>query len=114
MPNQSLSHWTKRLRRDEMPVARRVGHGSSAWSLPMGVTSLRQPQDGAFASRTSPRQIKAHHDGSLLVEPEDAGLTGGTRSLMRRLIGLNVPKGAKPGHKTPASALLADTFTQAA
>ncbi len=114
MPNPSISNWTTRLRRNEIPVERRTGHGSNAWSLPMGVTSLRQPQDGAFVARTTPRQITPHHDGSLLVEPEDAGLTGGTRSLMRRLIGLNVPNAEKPERKTPSSALLAETFTQAA
>jgi len=114
MTDKSLSSWTKRLRRDENPVARRTGHGSSAWSLPLGVSALRQPQDGAFVPRTSPRHIPAHHEGVLLVEPEDAGLTGGTRSLMRRLIGLNVANSPTPERKAPNSALLADTFTQAA
>jgi len=80
----------------------------------MGVTSLRQPQDGASVARPSPRQITAHHDGSLLVEPEDAGLTGGTRSLMRRLIGLNIAAGVTPQCKKPVATLVTDTFTQAA
>lgn len=114
MPNPTLSNWSKRLRRDEIPVERRTGHGSSAWSLPMGVKPLRQPQDGASLQRTSPRHIPAHHDGTLLVEPEDAGLTGGTRSLMRRLIGLNIPKAPMPERKASSTALLADTLTQAA
>jgi hypothetical protein len=114
MPNQPLSNWTKRLRRNEIPVERRAGHGSSAWAAPVRGASLRQPQDGAVEPRTTPKRIPAHHNGSLLVEPEDAGLTGGTRSLMRRLIGLNVANHSRPDRKAPVSALAADTFTQAA
>jgi hypothetical protein len=114
MPNPTLSNWTARLRRNEIPVERRTGHGSNTWSLPMGVTSKRQPQDGAFVTRTAPRRVLEHPDGAFLHEPEDAGLTGGTRSLMRRLIGLNVGKDPKPERKATASALIADPYTQAA
>ena len=39
---------------------------------------------------------------SLRVEGEDAALTGMTRSLQRRLIGLNLPTAAKPAALRPA------------
>jgi hypothetical protein len=58
---------------------RRLSHGGSAWSLPRGTSSLRQPQDGASLAGMLSQ-----------LEPEDAGMTGGTRSLSRRLMGLNV------------------------
>ncbi len=58
---------------------RRMSHGGSAWSLPRGTNVLRQPQDGASMAGMSS-----------LLEPEDTGITGGTRSLSRRLLGLNV------------------------
>jgi hypothetical protein len=63
--------------------------------------SLRQPQDGAG----DPRMVAEIADAGALQqgprlngratrmqlnEPEDARLTGGTRSLMRRVMGLNV------------------------
>jgi hypothetical protein len=34
--------------------------------------------------------IDSHLHSNLLNEPEDARLTGGTRSLTRRLLGLNI------------------------
>jgi hypothetical protein len=53
--------------------------------MPSRYPATTQPQDGALrpasvAALTSP----------LDCEPEDARLTGGTRSLSRRLLGLNI------------------------
>jgi hypothetical protein len=70
---------------------RRSDHGGMAWKLPFG--RLRQPQDGASV-RTKLANIGSHFQLGLHDEPEDAKLTGGTRSLMRRLTGLNM--GLKP------------------
>ena len=48
-----------------------------------------QPQDGAQAALAArPTEISTRR--RTLGEPEDARLTGGTRSLMRRLSGLNL------------------------
>jgi hypothetical protein len=83
-------------------AARRVGHGGTAWSTE---TNLIQPQDGAIddgaavrsrVTDISTRLQVAAFGAAALVEPEDAWMTGGTRSLMRRLIGLNVRPTAKP------------------
>ena len=65
-------------------------HGGTAWSVPFSERSLSQPQDGAAARRKSLALINAHLLTNMLDEPEDARLTGGTRSLTRRLLGLNV------------------------
>ena len=40
---------------------------------------------------SSSLQIPFIHSADLLQEPEDARLTGGTRSLSRRLLALNIP-----------------------
>lgn len=67
----------------------RTGHGGTAWApASLGEVKLYQPQDGA-----GPRSIVADIASrmrKMAGEPEDARLTGGTRSLMRRLSGLNV------------------------
>lgn len=112
MPNQSLSNWTKKLCRDEFPMAasRRVVHGSSAWSLPRGLSVQRQPQDGALPLRVSPIHLSQNCDGNPLSEPEDARITGGTRSLMRRVMGLNVIKLSRKS----VAAIRADAQIQAA
>ncbi len=39
--------------------------------------------------------MTSHMQNQLFQEPEDARLTGGTRSLMRRVFGLNVTKGLR-------------------
>jgi len=75
--------------------SRRVGHGSMAWA---NRGMLMQPQDGAFDSQEQQarvtdigkRQQVAAFGAAVLVEPEDARLTGGTRTLVRRLLGLNI------------------------
>ena len=81
--------------------SRRVGHGSTAWAT-RGI--LRQPQDGAFDSREQQarvtdigtRQQVAAFGAAALVEPEDARLTGGSRTLVRRLLGLNITPRVRP------------------
>ncbi len=69
---------------------RRIGHGGTLRSLAFGAERLRQPQDGAPINRTKLASITAQTPNDVLQEPEDARLTGGTRSLTRRLLGLNV------------------------
>ena len=49
-----------------------------------------QPQDGAVDTRTRLASIRSHQHSDGFHEAEDALLTGGTRSLDRRLLGLNV------------------------
>ncbi len=70
----------------------RTGHGGSAWasaSASIGEVKLYQPQDGAADPRRRVADI-ASRMFKMAGEPEDARLTGGPRSLMRRLSGLNV------------------------
>jgi hypothetical protein len=70
---------------------KRVGHGGVAWTAAAKADSLHQPQDGA----QEPGTLYTAMTRAALREPEDARLTGGTRSLMRRVMGLNVT--ALPG-----------------
>jgi hypothetical protein len=87
------------------PVLRRVAHGGTRWST---ASILKQPQDGAFneaelqgrVTDIGTRLEMITFGPALLVEPEDARLTGGTRSLVRRLLGLNITPRVKPA--TPA------------
>lgn len=65
-------------------------HGGTAWSVPFSEKNLRQPQDGSAEKRRRMAMIGSHLHTNLLDEPEDARMTGGTRSLTRRLLGLNV------------------------
>lgn len=65
---------------------KRVVHGGSAWSASAKTDNLHQPQDGAQEAGT----LLTARTRMALREPEDARLTGGTRSLMRRTMGLNV------------------------
>jgi hypothetical protein len=103
MPIDNLSQWTSSLqtptRSSAAPASiagkahpRRSGHGGSAWSLPFGAQIQRQPQDGATDRLSRLTSITSRLHPSLPQEPEDARLTGGTRSLSRRLLGLNVTK----------------------
>jgi hypothetical protein len=71
-------------------ATRRGGHGGTAWSMPFSEQRMIQPQDGAVDTRTRLASIRAHQHSDVLHEAEDARLTGGTRSLDRRLLGLNV------------------------
>lgn len=87
-------HAGKKMADESFPLrvvnTREGKHGGTAWSTPFSERSLRQPQDGAGERRTRLAIINSHLLTNLLNEPEDAGLTGGTRSLTRRLLGLNV------------------------
>jgi hypothetical protein len=65
---------------------KRVGHGGVAWTASAKAEALHQPQDGAQENGT----LYTAMSRMALREPEDARLTGGTRSLMRRVMGLNV------------------------
>ncbi|HZL25127.1 MAG TPA: hypothetical protein VFC39_01200 [Acidobacteriaceae bacterium] len=68
----------------------RARHGGTAWApASLGEVKLYQPQDGAVDPRSRVADI-ASRMRKMAGEPEDARLTGGTRSLMRRLSGLNV------------------------
>jgi hypothetical protein len=65
-------------------------HGGTPWSLPFAEPGLMQPQDGSVDTGSRLASICSHQNSNGLHEPEDARLTGGTRSLDRRLLGLNV------------------------
>jgi hypothetical protein len=68
----------------------RVAHGSTAWAVTTAADiNLHQPQDGVVAQRRRVTDI-ASRLRKVVGEPDDARLTGGTRSLMRRLSGLNI------------------------
>lgn len=72
---------------DKTPV-RRNNHGGFAWAAAADrAENLHQPQDGAQERTAVYTPISKK---TTLREPEDARLTGGTRSLMRRVMGLNV------------------------
>jgi hypothetical protein len=72
-------------------LASRQGvHGGTPWSLPFAEAGMVQPQDGAVDTRTRLASMLSHQHSDGLHEPEDARITGGTRSLDRRLLGLNV------------------------
>ena len=81
--------------------SRRVVHGGMAWAS-RGM--LMQPQDGAFDSREQNARVTdigkrlqvAAFGAAAMVEPEDARLTGGTRTLVRRLLGLNITRRVRP------------------
>ncbi len=62
-----------------------TGRGHAAWTKPFAGNTLIQPQDGA----ADPRSGLLQRDGAG-NESEDAQLTGETRSLDRRLQGLNI------------------------
>ena len=80
---------------------RRVSHGSTHYSAD---PSLHQPQDGAEPIAARVATIPAKHAASLPMEPEDARLTGDTRSLYRRLLGLNVMNVDRVAGPTDAAA----------
>lgn len=72
---------------DRDTVARRVSHGSTRFS---SEPRMRQPQDGALEAPSRVASITSKLQSAVPSEPEDARLTGLTRSLYRRLMGLNV------------------------
>ena len=98
----SLNAWISRTGEvTPMPVIskRRGGHGGNGWSQPFPDTdqTMIQPQDGAVDTRTRLANIRSHQHSDVLHEAEDARLTGGTRSLDRRLLGLNVVETYRKG-----------------
>jgi hypothetical protein len=80
---------------------RRNNHGGFAWTAADSAENLHQPQDGAQELATVYTPISKK---TMLREPEDARLTGGTRSLMRRVMGLNVTA-LSAARKVPAKTL---------
>jgi len=89
------SSWKNQMQVDETSTGRmgtrRTAHGSTAWGARPEM-EMRQPQDGAAGpdARARVAEITAHLNRNGFIEPEDARITGTTRSLMRRLMGLNV------------------------
>jgi hypothetical protein len=82
----------------------RVLNDASSWTQRPAEMRLRQPQDGA--TDVTSRVASLRSPGlELTGEPEDARLTGGTRSLMRRVLGLNVMAPPLPAALPAASAL---------
>jgi hypothetical protein len=81
------------------PASHRTNHGGNAWSLPDSAANA-QPQDGVthdlavqrryVTTMSTPKTKGVGGFSSVVTDPEDARLTGGTRSLMRRLLGLNL------------------------
>lgn len=78
---------------------RRTSHGGSAFANEL---NLVQPQDGA-ERRSVPGTVSPIKSRLSVAEPEDARLTGVTRSLYRRLTGLNIRTAPLP--TSPAKAL---------
>lgn len=72
------------------PDKRRIGHGGVSWALPDELDRRKQPQDGSPESRAKVATFKRISLLAPMQEPEDALITGGTRSLARRLLGLNL------------------------
>lgn len=97
---------------------KRTEHGGSAWLRRPEAEQLRQPQDGAqdlaAEGRGRVAEIRSHLHRAFVGEPEDARLTGGTRSLMRRVMGLNVASPQPPVRQTPAVALTRPRATRVA
>jgi len=118
MLSEYATSWKSRLRQEPgLPVERverRASHGSIAWSH-LSEDDLRQPQDGAAAevseARSRVAEIPSRLQRPQLLEPEDAWLTGGTRSLMRRLTGLNIGRKIVPelGRKMAPGKLMQPT-----
>jgi hypothetical protein len=90
----SINNFAGRLHRMQPSAAdapRRTTHGSCAWTLPFGTTTLRQPQDGALTGPAQPvsstrlKQLRPH----AAPDTEDDRLSGATRSLSNRILGLN-------------------------
>ena len=95
----------------EMP--RRPLTGVSAAAESGDRAKFYQPQDGATAQRRRVTDIASRLLNLSAGEPEDARLTGGTRSLMRRVSGLNLVQFSRSGMK-PQSAKSGMTNAQVA
>ena len=105
MLSDYASSWKSQMRagaaRTARMVMRRTVHGGTAWVRPDSDTEMYQPQDGGtdLDTRSRVTEISAQLNRTGFIEPEDARITGTTRSLMRRLMCLNV------GRKTPQAAV---------
>jgi hypothetical protein len=88
--------------------ARRTAQGGTMLGT-QSETEMHQPQDGSMDpdARSRVAEISAHLNRSGLIEPEDARLTGTTRSLMRRLMGLNVISRSAQKAAAPLRGLIA-------
>ena len=119
MISSYASSWTESMQGSTTPVARnfarRTAHGGTAWGARPEI-EMRQPQDGGLDLDTRSRvaQITAHLNRTSFQEPEDARITGTTRSLMRRLMGLNVLSRKAQKAATPLHGLLAHKQPQVA
>jgi hypothetical protein len=90
----------------------RANHGGSAWSLPSRHPVELQPQDGSLTNPARIAEMPARINGAKLeCESDDSRMTGGTRSLTRRVLGLNVTAGRR---KTSASSKQAPLPAQVA
>ncbi|MDI3254147.1 MAG: hypothetical protein QJR10_05090 [Bacillota bacterium] len=68
----------------------------------------RNHEEHSAGKRSAPTSVQSHAP----VEPEDAQLTGASRSLQRRLLGLNVENGHAQQHPdTPAGQHATESFT---
>ena len=119
MQTDYASSWKNQMRTDlvwtSRSITRRTAHGGTAWGA-RPETEMRQPQDGGFDLDTRSRvaEISAHLNRAGFMEPEDARLTGTTRSLMRRIMGLNVLSRKSQMAAAPLRSLLARKEPQAA
>ena len=86
---------------------RRAAHGGTAWGA-RPEDEQRQPQDGGIDMdvRSRVSEISAHLNRTNFIEPEDARITGTTRSLMRRLMGLNIGRKAQKAATAPLRSLM--------
>jgi hypothetical protein len=77
---------------------------------------MRQPQDGGLDldGRSRVAEISQRLGRTGFIEPEDARLTGTTRSLMRRLMGLNVIERMAQKATTPRLSLMVRKDVQVA
>ncbi|GEM_PF-6349609 len=72
-------------------------------------TEPRNREEHTSAMHTPPTSVQS---ASAPVEPEDAHLTGASRSLQRRLLGLNIEGGQAQRHPdTPAGIHSTGSFT---
>lgn len=88
-------------------LTRRTMHGGTGWIAGLVEAKFYQPQDQHDGTGG------AGQDGgrNKLAEPDDAEITGGRRSLMRRLSGLNV---MQPKERAVRATILSTTVIKAA
>ena len=119
MLSDYASSWKKQPRVDRAETVhantRRTAHGGTAWGA-RPENEMKQPQDGGadLDVRSRLAEISAHPNRLGFIEPEDARITGTTRSLMRRLMGLNVLSRKAQKAAAPLRSLLARKEPQAA